>query len=187
MDIAGDGERECPHRGPLGRRLRQQRWLRMCLLQVLENGEGLRERVLTVHQHRDETKGVECPELARVLRAPRRAQIHDFGLPGDALEAERDAHAVGRRAAEVAVQLHDPLGGAMVLRSTSSPSMPPSRRSPGFTAPTPEGVPVKMRSPAHSSYNRESDAMIIGTSHSIRLTFDSWRRVPFTLNQMRPR
>ncbi len=39
----------------------------------------------------------------------------------------------------------------MVVRSVSSPSMPATMLSPRCTAPTPAGVPVKIRSPACSS------------------------------------
>src|SRR5258708_37256035 len=89
---------------------------------------------------------VEREKLRRALCARGRSQIHRHRLPVDCLEVKCDARAVGRGAAEVVVELHAATRSAdtMVLRSSSSPSMPPSSRSPGFTGPTPAGLPGEM-------------------------------------------
>ena len=46
---------------------------------------------------------------------------------------------------------HEVSGETIEIARVPSPSMPPSRRSPATTAPTPAGVPVKTRSPGKSS------------------------------------
>src|SRR5205807_6801723 len=75
-------------------------------------------------------------------------EVDEHRLIGNALEVERDAHPECRRAAEVRVELHS--GATIFTRSSATPSMPACSSSPGFTGPTPAGVPVNMRSPGSS-------------------------------------
>src|ERR1051325_7784954 len=75
-------------------------------------------------------------------------EMHEYRLIGDAFEVERNAHAKRRRAAKVRVKLHN--AGAIFTLSSLTPSMPAISSSPGFTGPTPAGVPVKMTSPGSS-------------------------------------
>src|SRR5258706_1132410 len=84
------------------------------------------------------------------------AQVDRHDLIGQAFEVQRDAQAVRGTAAEERVELHgDGRSLASAVQSAAptlsaispTPSMRPTMRSPGTTAPTPSGVPVKIRSP----------------------------------------
>src|SRR6476661_10749175 len=74
------------------------------------------------------------------------------------LHLQRDPHSVGGGGTVIIVQddvahgfvVHD-RGWPIVTSIVPMPSTPPVIVSPGLTAPTPAGVPVKIRSPACNS------------------------------------
>src|SRR5438067_1634416 len=106
VDVAGDGERERAHLRPICGRARQERRVRMRLLEILDDGERLGDGGVALHDDRDQTFGIDGAKFGRVLGAHRCAQIDQRRLPGDALEAERDAHPIGFGASIVLIELH---------------------------------------------------------------------------------
>src|SRR5262249_1148579 len=77
-------------------------------------------------------------------------------------------------------------GGAILTASRPTPSISASSSSPATVAPTPEGVPVKITSPAASATCCESLAMISGTLQIICSRSPSWRATPLTESRIRP-
>src|SRR5882672_5488587 len=119
----------------------------MPLLEPLHDGERLgKARTVVELERRHERLGIHL----RVLRLPVLAfrQVYEHRLVGEPLQVERDANAERRRAAKVRIKLHS--AGAIFTFSSLTPSMPAISSSPGFTGPTPAGVPVKMTSPGSS-------------------------------------
>src|SRR6185312_3290911 len=95
-----------------------------------------------------------------VLLAAVADEMHRHRAVGDAFPRERDAHAPRGGTAPVGEELHR---DATECSSRPTPSTPPRTRSPGSRRPTPDGVPVKTRSPAFSSNQVASSARISGT------------------------
>jgi hypothetical protein len=63
----------------------------MLLLQVLDDGERLREAPLADHQRRHEALGIQLEVVGSALLAL--AQVNEAPLGRQPLEIERDAHA----------------------------------------------------------------------------------------------
>src|SRR5687768_7831675 len=106
MPIRRGDEREAAHARPAARILRQERGLRMRLLDVLEDGERLDERrtAIVEHQRRHHALRVHREIVVAVLPALEQVDGDFLGL--QALHGERHAHAVTRERAPEAVQLH---------------------------------------------------------------------------------
>src|SRR5689334_16289884 len=147
MDLARDQIGDGTHPRARERFLRNERWRRVLFVQPLDDGERLDEaRAVVEFERRQERLRVYLGVPAFAVLPLR--QVHEHRLVGDAFKVERDANAKGRGAAKVGVKLHN--AGAIFTLSSLTPSMPASSSSPGFTGPTPAGVPVKMMSPGSS-------------------------------------
>src|SRR5215831_15452551 len=121
--------------------------------------------VAAVNEHQCGSRPRRGKQIERLLRSPAVAQVEDAreALPsGDAVggPAREPLRMVRKRRPEVVFALDEvvgaqahaePGGGSMQILSSPSDSMRPTRTSPGETAATPAGVPVKMRSPGSSS------------------------------------
>ena len=147
MDLARDEIGERAHPCPCQRILWQQRWGGMSFLEPFDDGERLREALAVIELERWQQR---LRIDRRVLRLPvlSLGKMHEHRLILQALQVERDADPERSRAAEVRVKLHN--AGAIFTLSSVTPSMPASNSSPGFTGPTPAGVPVKTMSPGSS-------------------------------------
>src|SRR2546423_12655224 len=118
----------------------------MLLVQVLDDGERLRKPFALIDE-----RGKKCLRIgARVLRLAVLAlrEMDEYRVVRQAFQVKRDAHTKGRRAPKVRVKLHS--AGAIFTLSSPTPSIPARSSSPGFTGPTPAGVPVKITSPGSS-------------------------------------
>src|SRR5687767_10746537 len=110
----------------------------MLLLEVLDDGERLVEPGAIVElERRQQSLRVDFRVLRLVMLAF--GQMDEERLVLEPLQVQRDAHAERRGAAEVRVQLHK--AGRILTLSSPTPSMPACISSPGFTGPTPAGVP----------------------------------------------
>ena len=78
----------------------------MRLLEILDDRERLRERRVAVLEHRHQARGLRCANWSRELLAAAAQQVHGYRGVVEPLEIERDAHAIGRGAAEIGVQTH---------------------------------------------------------------------------------
>src|SRR5438132_4631565 len=119
----------------------------MLLLEPFHDGERLGEaRAVVELERRQQRLRIDL----RIVRLPMLAlgEMHEHRLVAQSFQVERDAHPKCGRAAEVGVKLHN--AGAIFTLSSVTPSMPARSSSPGFTGPTPAGVPVKMMSPGSS-------------------------------------
>src|SRR5687767_936170 len=138
MDLARDEIRERAH-ARLGQALHgHQRRVRISLVEILDDGEGLVEARAVIedqgwHQALRIDRGVG--RLAMLALG----EADEHRLVGQALEVEGDADAKRGRAAEMRVQLHS--AGSIFTLSSPTPSTPACISSPGFTGPTPAGVP----------------------------------------------
>src|SRR5689334_3868875 len=147
MDLACDEQGERAHPRTLERGQRQKRRLRPQRFEVLDDGERLVEPRTVVELERWH-QGLRVDRGVFRLTVLAFRQVHEHRLVGEPFEVEGNAYAERRRAAKVRVELQS----AAAMRTFNSPtlSMPASSSSPGFTGPTPAGVPVKIRSPASS-------------------------------------
>src|SRR5687768_4780334 len=138
MDLARDQIRQGSDAGAGARVLRQQRRLRMLLVQILDDRERLVEaRTVVELERRHQCLRVDLHICGLAVLAF--GKVHEHRLVGEAFEIERDAYAERRGAAEIGVQLHK--AGSIFTLSSPTPSMPACSSSPGFTGPTPAGVP----------------------------------------------
>ena len=113
MDIAGDDLRQRPHLRARDRILRQQRRLGMGLVEIFDDGERLDQHLACRRdQRRHAHLRIDRAEFRPPVVAAVLDQMDRHGLVGDALEIERDAHAVGGRRAEIGIELH-----ASILRT----------------------------------------------------------------------
>src|SRR5688572_16823754 len=184
MDVAGDAERHAAHHGATDEVLRQDRRIGVRLFEIFDDRERLAEGAVLVHERGHEALRVHLAIGIAVLLAAVTDQVHRHGAVGNALVRERDAYAPGRGTAEVREQLHR---ATTVCSRSATPSTPPRTRSPGFSAPTPAGVPVKIRSPAASSNQVESSAITSGTLQIMSAMSPCWRGSLLTSSQIRPR
>ena len=106
---------------------------------------GMKTLVL---ERRHQSLRVQLEVALEAVLAATAQQVLRHLLAGEPLQVERDAHPVGRGTAEVGKQ---PQAATIPCSSSPTPSTPPRTRSPGSSAPTPAGVPVKMRSPGCSA------------------------------------
>ena len=95
MDVAGDHLRDGANLGALQRIGRQQRGLGMDIVEIFDNGERLRQRLATGQfKRRHPPLRIDGAKLRRVLVSAVLGQMDGHHLVGQALEIERDAHAV---------------------------------------------------------------------------------------------
>src|SRR5688572_6518130 len=78
----------------------------MCLVEIFDDGERLRQRERPVLQDRHQGLRVQLAECRGELLTAALRKVHRGLLVGETFEIERDADAVGGGAAEKAVQLH---------------------------------------------------------------------------------
>src|SRR5687768_7543369 len=106
LPVPRGDQREAAHARPAPRILRQERRLRMRLLDVLEDGERLhvRRTAIVEHQRRHHALRIHREVVVAVLPALEQVDGDFLGL--QALHGERHAHAVTRERAPEAVQLH---------------------------------------------------------------------------------
>src|SRR6516165_7402650 len=121
--------------------------------------------VAAVNEHQRRSRPWRGKQIQRLLRSAAVAQVDHAreALPsGNAVggPARKPLRMVGERGPEVVFALDEVVGwqghadpgcGSMRILSSPSDSMRPTRTSPGETAATPAGVPVKTRSPGSSS------------------------------------
>ncbi len=113
MDIAGDDLGDRPHLGALQRIARQERGLRMDLVEILDDRHRLDEHVAGIERERGEPHvRVDGAVFRLAVDAAFLLQMDRDHLADQALEIERDAHPVGGRRAEIGIELHGgPPGG----------------------------------------------------------------------------
>lgn len=105
VDVAGHHLAQAADHRPLPRALRQQGRRGVRLLQVVQQGEGLRQRGLALlHQRGQGALRVQRHVGVGAVLALR--QGHGAALPGQALPVERDPQPVGGGGAEIPVQDH---------------------------------------------------------------------------------
>jgi len=117
----------------------------MNLVEVLDDGERLRQPRAVVLEHGDDRERVESVKRRSELLSPAPGQVNRAIVVGQAFQPERDAHAIRGRASKVIVELdHERLSPSAPMRIVIEPmpSMLPRSSSPALTAPTPAGVPV---------------------------------------------
>src|SRR5690606_38900048 len=169
VNVAGNGLCDGTNARPPGCVGRQQRRLRMCLFQVFQNGHGLTDGQFAIHQRRHQRRGVQRLVVGRILLPPVLEEVHGHGFIGQTLEVESNAYAVGSRAAEITVELHqdtslslrDNSRGRGNATFSSAPSMvrtemAPSSLSRAMTwltrisgADAPAVTPTRLLSPSH--------------------------------------
>src|SRR5262249_12500238 len=139
MDLGRDELRERAHPRAGQRVARHQPGLRVRLVEILDDGERLTEaRAVVELERRQQRLRIDLGIGAAAVLAFR--EVDEHGLVLQALQVQRDANAERRRAAEVRVELQS--AGTIFPFSSPTPSMPACSSSPGFTGPTPAGVPL---------------------------------------------
>ena len=107
MDVAGDHLRERAHLRAFQRVARQQRRLRMDLVEIFDDGERLDQHVAGIElQRRHPHLRVDRAEFRLLVEAALLLQVDRDRLVGQALEVERDAYPIGRRRAEIGIEFH---------------------------------------------------------------------------------
>ena len=87
--------------------LGQERRLGMRLVQIFDDGERLDQRVAGGRdQNRHPHLRIDRAEFGPPVVAAVLDEMNGDGVVGEALETERDAHAVSRRRAEIGIELH---------------------------------------------------------------------------------
>src|SRR5262244_3036830 len=142
MQITGHRESHGADTGAIDGRARQQRRLRIDLIEILDDGEGLRDCRSIDLQSRHQSLWIQRKVFGCAVPWYRRAEVYMHGLVVHALQVDSDARPICGGASEVSVELHHaapPLTcrGPIELRSVSRPSIPHSIRSPGFSGATP--------------------------------------------------
>ena len=95
------------HLGPLDRIARQQRRLRVNLVEILDDRERLDEHVAGIElQRRHAHLRIDRAEVRLPVEAALLLQMDRDHVAGEPLEVERDANPKGRRRAKVGVELH---------------------------------------------------------------------------------
>src|SRR5580698_7818299 len=129
----------------------------MRFLQILDDRERLLQHVVAVHQRGQNRIRIQAAVSRFELLAAVAQKMYRRIVVRQILQIQGNAHAIRRRATEIAVKLHFCLSPPSPQLQTTrtlnspSPSTPPFIVSPFTTAPTPSGVPVKIRSPGCSS------------------------------------
>ena len=140
VDVAGHAQRQRAHAGAAHGALRQQRGRGVRLFQVFEEGERLRERGAPVLQRGHERGRVHGAVGGLELLAAAAQQVHGHAVIRQPLERERDAHAVGGRAAEVGVEPQHGHSGAGTRRTVWS-------MAPKMLCPVASNISMRTRSP----------------------------------------
>src|SRR5271168_2314606 len=89
-------------------------------------------------------------------------------------QADQDDRAAPQDRAECLDRVH----GSKKTSTGSTPAMVPRSLSPRRIGPTPDGVPVKIKSPGATSIYVESAAMMSATLHIMSLRSPLWRTLP---------
>ena len=133
MDVAGDQPGDRPRPGAKLRRWGQEWRGGKHLVEVLEDGERLGQHPVAVHEHGDETLGIECPIGRLILFPP--CQVDEARLIRDPLEVQGDADPVGGRAAKIGVEDYE-------RRTSTRCSMAPK-----IVRPSGSGISIRIDSP----------------------------------------
>ena len=108
MDVAGDRLRDGPYLGAADGIWRQQRRLRMCLIEVFDDRHRLSQHLAAgQHQRRHSGLRIDGSILGRVLPSAVFRQMDRDHLIGYPFEIERDANAIGGGRAEIGVEFHE--------------------------------------------------------------------------------
>ncbi len=108
MDIAGDDIRQRTHVCTRDRVFRQERRLWLDLFEILNDGERLDEYLAVRRVSASGTRicGLTARYSGLAMPPAILDQMDRDRLVGDALEIERDAHAISGRRAEIRIELH---------------------------------------------------------------------------------
>src|SRR5262249_48207183 len=157
MRIAGDDLGEAAHARPVAGLRRQQPRMRMDLVEIFDDGEGLeQDRTVAVDQRRQRHHGIDGVIPGFALLALHQVDV-DHLLGRDALEVERDADAIRRQRSPEREKLHGaphpllPPGSALrrgAARPATAQASSLSEVSPEMpTAPMMSPLPSRMRTP----------------------------------------
>src|SRR5207302_1427618 len=115
MGFASDDLRKRAHPGPGPRRRWQERGLRVCLIQIFHDGEGLEQRwSVIVDKSRKEHLRIDRAERGLTLRALHQIDIDDL-VRYKSLEIERNANPECCERAPERIELHTtPPSGKLV-------------------------------------------------------------------------
>ena len=118
MNVASDYLRDGAHFGALERIGRQQRRLRMDLVEIFDDRQRL-DQNLTIGQfeRRHPHLWIDRAKFRLALMAAFLGEMDGHDLIGQAFEIERDAHAVGGGRAEIGIELQ---GCAPALMATAT-------------------------------------------------------------------
>lgn len=110
VNVAGDRQGDATHIGSVERTLRQQRRLWIGLIEVFDDSKGLRQDSditgLRVDQGRHQCGRIEATVFGCMLLAAVAKQVYRNDFVRQFLQVQRNAHPIGRRTAEVAVEFH---------------------------------------------------------------------------------
>src|SRR5688572_14036141 len=106
MPVRGGDQGKAAHARTAARVLREKRRLRMSLLQVLQDGERLKERrsAFVQDERRHDALRVHCQIVFAVL--PAFEEVDGYLLGVQSLQGEGNAHTIARQRAPEAVELH---------------------------------------------------------------------------------
>src|SRR5271167_2655078 len=100
--------------------------------------------------------------------------------------AQDQAEQQNRRSPEDPAECLDRAHGSKKTSTGSTPAMVPRSVSPRRIGPTPDGVPVKIKSPGATSIYVESAAMMSATLHIMSLRSPLWRTLPSIASRIAP-
>src|SRR5437867_11524064 len=103
----------------------------MGLVEVFDDRERLGQGVLAVDQRRYELLRIQSPVLRAGLLPAVAGEMNVLLLGDDSLQVERDAHPIGRGAAEISEELHGRKGGDFRCNDSALGPIawPPPRRA----------------------------------------------------------
>src|SRR6266542_5028783 len=108
MDVTGDELRGRAHLRALDEITRQQRRLRVGLVEIFYDGERLGEHFTRVERERRHAhQRIDRAKLGLAVDPALLLEVNRDHVVAEALEVERDAHPVGGGRAEIRIELHD--------------------------------------------------------------------------------
>src|SRR5262249_25384329 len=152
--------------------------------------------VIAVSQRRHHAVVVELAVLRPELLATAAQQMNRHVVERQVFQVQRDPDTVRRGTPKIAIQFHAAMSPAIssawsnrqTTRTAHSPSpvTPPFITLPGTTAPTPSGVPVKIRSPVCNSNSVDKYAIVSATDQIICEMSARCRSSLLTFSQIAP-
>src|SRR5690606_17718526 len=157
MDVAGDRERQRAYPGTVRLVGGQQRRIGMNLFQVFDDRQRLRDGNAVVDEGRHPAERIELPVPEALLLVAH--QVHRVQVRLQLLEVQRDAHAVGGRAAEIREKFHHALSMTCSMLPKMDLPLPSSisifTRSPNFMNGV-DGLPLRMISSMRFSARQDA-------------------------------